>query len=107
MTRTSYFIASVVLGVIGAFWWFAKLLLTVGYAIEKDSAPEGADVTGVLVVWGIVFVGILLCFFWCLARALRPVRGGSGSLVSPPSQPQPPESLSTPDEKLAHLVKKP
>ena len=52
MSRAAYFITAVVLGVVAVFWWFTKWLLTVSYAMEKDSAPGGADVSGVLVVWG-------------------------------------------------------
>jgi hypothetical protein len=107
MSRAAYLVAAVVLGVIAVFWWFAKWLLTVSYAMEKDSAPGGADVSGVLVFWGIIFVGILLCLLWCLAHAFMPGRRDSGSLPSQPSQPQQSQSLATPDEKLAHLVKKP
>jgi len=107
MSRTAYFLAAVVLGVIAVFWWFAKWLLTVSYAMEHDSAPGGADVSGILVFGDIIFVGILLCLLWCLARAFRPVRRGSVSLPTQPSQPQELQKLATPDEKLAHLVKKP
>jgi len=107
MSRASYLIVAVVLGVVAVFWWFAKWFLVVGSAMEKDSAPGGADVTGVLVFWGIIFVGILLCVLWCLARAFSSVRRDSGSLPSQPSQPQESQKLATPDEKLAHLVKKP
>ena len=107
MSRAAYFITAVVLGVVAVFWWFTKWLLTVSYAMEKDSAPGGADVSGVLVVWGIIFIGILICLLWCLARAFSPVRRDSASLPTQASQPQQSPSLATPDEKLAHLVKKP
>lgn len=95
------------LGVIAVFWWFAKWFLTVSYAMEKDSTPGGADVSGVLVVWGIIFAGILLGLLWCLARAFSPVRRDAGSLPSQPGQPQQSQDLATPEEKLGHLVKKP
>jgi predicted anti-sigma-YlaC factor YlaD len=107
MSRASYFIVVVVLGVVAVFWWFAKWFLVVGSAMEKDSAPGGADVSGVLVFWGVIFVGILLCLLWCLARAFSPVRRDSVSLPTQPSQPQESQKLATPDEMLAHLVKKP
>jgi Na+-transporting methylmalonyl-CoA/oxaloacetate decarboxylase gamma subunit len=107
MSRASYLIVAVVLGVVAVFWWFAKWFLVVGSAMEKDSAPGGADVTGVLAFWGIIFVSILLCLLWCLTRAFSSVRRDSGSLPSQPSQPQKSQKLATPDEKLAHLVKKP
>jgi len=106
MSRTTYFLAAVVLGVVAVFWWFAKWLLTASYAMEKDSAPGGADISGVLVVWGIIFAGILLCLLWCLARALSPVRRIAVNSRPQPCQPQRPESLASPDEKLARLVKK-
>jgi type VI protein secretion system component VasK len=107
MSRAGYFLAAVVLGVIAVFWWFAKWLLTFSYAVERDSAPGGADVSGVLVVWGIIFLGIIVCLLWCLARAFMPVARDSVSLPPQPSQPQESQRLATPDEKLAHLVKKP
>jgi hypothetical protein len=106
MSRAAYFIAAVVLGVIAVFWWFAKWLMIVGHAMENDSGPGGADVSGILVVWATIFVGILLGFLWCLARAFSPVRRDSNSLPTQPSQPQQLQSLATPDEKLALLVKK-
>jgi predicted anti-sigma-YlaC factor YlaD len=107
MSRAAYFIAAVVLGGIAVFWWFAKWVLTVSYAMEHDSVPGGADVSGIMVFWGIIFVGILLCLLWCMARAFRPVRRDSVSFPTQPSQPQEIQKLATPDEKLAHLVKKP
>jgi hypothetical protein len=107
MSRGTYLIAAVALGVIAVLWWFAKWFLVVGSVIEKDSAPGGADVSGVVAVWLIIFLGILFCILWCLSRAFRPVRREAGSLPPSPSQPQQSQSLATPDEKLAHLVKKP
>ena len=106
MSRATYFIAAIVLGVIAIFWWFSKWLLTVSYAMEKDSAPGGADVSGVLLVWGIIFLGILFCIFWCLGRAFRSVRKVVGSFPAQPIQPPNAQGVATPDEKLAYLVKK-
>jgi len=109
MSKTACFLAAVVLGVIAVLWWFAKWLLIVSAGMEDDSGPGGAKVAGVLLVWGIIFLVIILCLLGCLARALSPVHQKSGRLP-PPSvqgQPQEPQRLATPDEKLAHLVKKP
>lgn len=107
MSRASYFIAAVVLGGIAVLWWFAKWWLVVASAMENDSAPGGADVSGVTAIWLIIFLGILSGVLWCLSRAFRPVRREPASLPLQPSHPQPAQSLASPDEKLAHLVKKP
>jgi hypothetical protein len=107
MSRAAYFLSAVVLGVIAVLWWFAKWLLVVSSAMEKDSAPGGADVSGVVAVWLIIFLGVLFCSLWCLSRAFRPVRREAGSLPTQSSQPQESQRLATPDEKLAHLIKKP
>lgn len=107
MSRAGYFIAAVVLGVIAVLWWFAKWFMVVSYAMENDSGRDGADVSSILIFWGIIFVGILISLLWCLARAFRAVSRDPVSLPPPPSLPPESDKLSTPDEKLAHLVKKP
>ena len=112
MSRTGYFVAALVLGVIAVFWWMAKWLLYFGYA-EGHASVEGPiplddSFIATLVVWGIVFIGIIWGAWVCLKRAFsRPPRLDSRPLApSPPIMPEKQQDLRTPDERLADLVKK-
>lgn len=110
MSRNAYFLIAVVLGFVGYVWWKAKWLLYWGNAVGKDSTGASfydASFIVALVVWGGIFVGILWGMWWCLKRAFRPPRKNVGHLPPEAAQTQKAPDLATPDEKLAHLVKKP
>ena len=111
MSRAAYFLVAVVLGVIAVFWWCAKWLLYFGYAEGKSSVegpiPVDDSFIATLVIWGIVFFGIIWGVWVCLKRAFRPPRKDLSSLPPEPVKPQKASEFATPDERLAHLVKKP
>jgi len=86
-------------------------VLNIGNGLGKDSVPgasfyDAAFIT-VLAVWGVVFLLIVWGMWTCLKRALRPPPRRLSNPSPQPVQPQVASKLATPDERLAHLVKKP
>jgi hypothetical protein len=111
MTRTAHFGIGLALGLVSAFWCAMGLALWIGNAIGKDSPIAGPFFDPKFVVTLLVWGAILLCILWGMfrsfRRALRPPRLDS---INPPPEAAPKptlESPAAPDERLAHLVKKP
>ena len=100
----------IALGFVGWFWLMVGLVVWIGNGLGKDSGPApffDGPFIGFLVLWGGVFIGIAWAAFRCFKRALRPPRLDSASPAPEPARRDAPQSLATPDERLAHLVKKP
>jgi hypothetical protein len=103
MTRTAHFSIGIGLCLFCCVW------CVVGQVLYMAAVTGGASVTdasfiATFIFWAIVFLGgawIALRSFW---RALRPPRRIELPVVTPTSDQQP--SLTTPNDKLAHLVKK-
>jgi ABC-type nickel/cobalt efflux system permease component RcnA len=110
MNRTAYFLVAIILGFVAYWWWTVRWLLYFGNAVGKDSTGRSfydASFIAILVVWGILLLGILWGIWRCLKQAFRPPRMDSSPRVSEPPQVQKTPDGATPDERLAHLVKKP
>jgi hypothetical protein len=110
MSRLSRLGIGVALCVLGLICLGIGYVAFIGTAISKDSAP-GASIfdSGFIIIY-IIFGGLVLGAFWFALRNFR-------RAFSPPprttSHPPPIADTAavasgvTPDEKLAHLVKKP
>jgi hypothetical protein len=111
MNRTTYFCIAVALGFVGWFWSFGYTVLYVGNGLAKDSVPGASFYDGgyiiMLVIWSGIFLGIIWSAWFCLKRAFRPPPKVSSSSTPEPIQSDKASELATPDERLAHLVKKP
>ena len=111
MSRTAYFCIAVALGFVGWFMTVIYTVLNIGNGLGKDSVPGAsfydAGFITVLVIWGGIFLGIIWGAWTCLKRAFRPPPKEASSSSPQPVQPQKASELATPDERLAHLVKKP
>lgn len=110
MNRGAHFGIGLGMMLFCGFWCLIGYAWFIGLAISRDSVP-GASVFDssfitLYVVWGSVFLGCLWGAFLSFRRALRLRR--RSALPEPPESPiskrQP--DLATPDEKLAHLVKR-
>jgi hypothetical protein len=95
----------------GLLWCLIGLTAFIGLALSQDSVP-GASIFGPVfllffLIWGVVFAAIVYAVFLNFRRSLVPQRINATSEVAPSSEVS--HGLadgSTPDEKLAHLVKK-
>jgi hypothetical protein len=111
MTRTAHFGIGLALGLLSAFWCAMGLALWIGNAVGKDSPVAGPffDTKFVLTlaVWGAILLSIFWGMFRSFKRALRPPRLDSSKPAPDDTPIAVPKSSPTPDERLAHLVKKP
>ena len=111
MTRTAHLGIGLALGLLGAFWCAMGLALWIGNGVGKASptSPPFFDTKFVvtLLIWGAIFLCILWGVFRSFKRALTPPRLDSGNPAPETAQKAVPERPATPDERLAHLVKKP
>src|ERR1035437_3806490 len=109
MSRTAHLGVGLGVVLLCVLWCFVCFLLFLGNAVGRDSVP-GASIYDssfltLYAIGGVVLVAGLYFAFLCFRRALRPPR-----LEAPPSTPAPPkptqQEIGTPDERLAHLVKR-
>lgn len=111
MNRTAYLCTALVFGLVGLFWSFGFTALYIGNGLSKDSVPGAsfydAGFIFMLAIWGGIFLGIIWGAWACLKRAFRPTRKDAINSLSETIQPSKESKFATPDEKLAHLVKKP
>jgi hypothetical protein len=110
MSRNAHFGIGIAVGIFGWFWVMCLWFMFWGRGIQTDSRSDtfysDSFIIG-LIIWGTGFLGILWAIRLCLKRTFRPPR-----LDTPPQAPTPlvaieqQQELRTPDEKLAHLVRK-
>jgi hypothetical protein len=87
------------------------LVVWIGNGLGKDARFPFFDggFICLLIFWTAVFIGILWAAFMSFKRSLRPTRldkpNSDASTTHPPSQLD--TNTASPDERLAHLLKKP
>jgi hypothetical protein len=109
MSRTAHFGIGLWVVLFCVLWCFFCYLLFFANAVGRDSVP-GASIYDssfktLYVVWGVVLLAGLWCAFLSLRRALRPPRLDVPAAIPPPATSDQ-QDVVTPDERLAHLVKK-
>jgi hypothetical protein len=111
MSRTAHFLVGLVILALCAAWCFVCFVWFIGNAIGRDSVP-GASIhdSSFMAIYLIGGVG-LICGLWfafrSFCRALRPPRLDlPPHAATPPVAPEQQHDTKTPDDRLAHLVKK-
>ena len=105
MSRTAHFGIGIGAGLFCCAW------CVVGQILYMAAAFGGASVTDVsfiatFIFWGGILLGGVWFAFRSFRRALRPLKQVAPAVASPPTS-DPQHERATPDEKLAHLLKKP
>jgi hypothetical protein len=107
MSRASHLGITVGLVLFCCAWWVFGKVLWMSAAAGGASASDVSFIMGVI-VWSGVQLGSLWGALVSLKRALRaPSRMPSTEVAVSASEPEQQRDLSTPDEKLAHLLRKP
>ena len=111
MSRTAHFGIGVGIILLCVLWCFFGVFMFFALAVGKDS--RGASIydssfIALYVVFGAGLLGDTWFAFLSFRRALRSPRLDSPAETSPlPAPPKQKDDLATPDERLAHLVKRP
>ncbi len=96
---------------VGIVWFFIGVAWFIGLAVGRDSVPGASLFDGAFilfyVVWGGIFLGIIIMALSNLWRSVQPSpRKPSSELPSQFVQTQGLATGATPDERLAPLLKK-
>ena len=111
MSRTAHFLVGLAILALCVAWCFVCFVWFIGNAVGRDSVP-GASIhdSSFMAIYLVGGAG-LICGLWfafrSFGRALRPPRldlplPAATPLVAPEQQ----HNTKTPDDRLAHLVKK-
>src|SRR5882762_3988465 len=108
MNRTTHFAIGAAIILLCVLWCLVGVAWVIGLGLSRDSMPAASvfdsSFMTFYILWGSGFLLCLWAAFRSFRQALRrPVRLAPTPTPSPSGQ-QP--DLATPDEKLAHLVKK-
>jgi hypothetical protein len=111
VSRTTHFGIGIAIAALCFFWVMLCRVMFLAVAFDVDAHGEGSvfDARFILLylVGGSGFIGGIWCAFLCFRRALRPPRLEVPPPTCTPSvTPEQQQSLATPDERLAHLVKR-
>ena len=107
MSRNAHFGIGILIIGLGVFWCFVGVAWFIGLAVSRDSVPEASIFDSSFVSFYFVWGSIFLACIWGAFRSFRQAR--RQTVRVPPAAPSAPEQqpeLATPDEKLAHLVKR-
>jgi hypothetical protein len=111
MSRGSHFGISVGIGLFCVLWCFIGVAWFFGLAVSRDSVSGASIFDSSFIVfyvfWGSVFLGCLWGAFQSFRRAARTPQRNLPMETPTSSTESEQHDLATPDEKLAHLVKKP
>jgi hypothetical protein len=90
------------------FWFVLGVFWFMGIAATRDSRASFLDSPFVsfFFIWGSVFLGSLWGALVCLRRVVRLSRATPHLQSAAPSVCREQTDLATPDEKLAHLLKR-
>jgi hypothetical protein len=111
MTRTAHFLVGLAILALCVAWCFVFFVCFIGNALGRDSVARASIHDSSFMAIYLFGGAGLICGLWfafrSFGRALRPPRLDlPAHAATPPVTPEPHPDTKTPDDRLAHLLKK-